>query len=71
MPFPLGLSRLAGTNADLVPWVWGVNGCASVLSAIVATIIAIHFGFTIVILSALALYALAAASSPCWLGEKK
>jgi len=67
MPFPLGLSRLAETNADLVPWVWGVNGCASVLSAIVATIIAIHFGFTIVILSALVLYALAAVSSGYWL----
>jgi len=67
MPFPLGLSRLAETNADLVPWVWGVNGCASVLSAIVATIIAIHFGFTIVVLLALALYTLAAVSSGYWL----
>ena len=67
MPFPLGLSRLSEINPGLVPWVWGVNGCASVLSAIIATLIAIHFGFTIVILSALALYALAALSSEYWL----
>jgi len=67
MPFPLGLSRLAEISPQFVPWVWGVNGCASVLSAVLATLLAIHFGFTFVILSALALYALAAVSSAGWL----
>jgi hypothetical protein len=67
MPFPLGLSRLAETGPGLVPWVWGVNGCASVLSAVLASLLAIHFGFTFVILSALALYLLAAISAQRWL----
>lgn len=67
MPFPLGLSRLAETDPGLVPWVWGVNGCASVLSAVLASLLAIHFGFTFVILSALALYGLAAISAQRWL----
>lgn len=67
MPFPLGLSRLAETGPALVPWVWGVNGCASVLSAVLASLLAIHFGFTFVILSALVLYALAAISAQRWL----
>ena len=67
MPFPLGLSRLGEVNPELVTWVWGVNGCASVLSAVLATLLAIHFGFTFVILSALILYVLAAVSSVEWL----
>jgi len=67
MPFPLGLSRLAEINPGLVPWVWGVNGCASVLSAVLATLLAIHFGFSVVILLALALYILSAVSAMRWL----
>jgi hypothetical protein len=57
MPFPLGLARVA---AELVPWAWGINGCASVLSAVLATLLAIQFGFSTVIIAALLLYALAA-----------
>ncbi|MCK4950234.1 MAG: SAM-dependent methyltransferase, partial [Gammaproteobacteria bacterium] len=70
MPFPLGLSRLGEIDPGLVPWVWGVNGCASVLSAVLATLLAIHFGFTVVILSALVLYAFAAVTSAYWLHGK-
>lgn len=61
MPFPLGLSRLADSAPDFIPWAWGINGFASVMSAALATLLAIQFGFTAVILLALALYALAAA----------
>jgi hypothetical protein len=32
MPFPLGLIRVADRAPDLVPWAWGINGCASVLA---------------------------------------
>jgi hypothetical protein len=67
VPFPLGLSRLSELRPGLVPWVWGVNGCASVLSSVLASLLAIHFGFTFVIVSALLLYALAAISSVGWL----
>jgi hypothetical protein len=61
MPFPLGLSRLAASAPALVPWAWGVNGCASVLSPILATLFAIHWGFDVVIALAVGLYVLAAA----------
>ncbi len=64
MPFPLGLRRVAATRRELVPWAWGVNGWASVLAAVLATLVAVHFGFTAVVLSACALYALAAATRP-------
>jgi spermidine synthase len=56
MPFPLGLARVGAREPALVPWAWGINGCASVLAAILATILAIHLGFTAVVLIALALY---------------
>jgi spermidine synthase len=62
MPFPLALSRVSACAPGLVPWAWGVNGCASVLSAILATLLAMNIGFTCVMLLAIALYLVAAAS---------
>ena len=64
MPFPLGLTYLSEHAPQWVPWAWGVNGCASVISAIVATLIAIHFGFNTVILVAAGLYLVVISSYP-------
>ena len=61
MPFPLGLTRVQAAAPDLVAWAWGVNGCASVLSALLATLIAMTFGFSVVLVAAAVLYAGAAA----------
>ena len=61
MPFPIGLNRVARSVPDFIPWAWGINGFASVLSASLATLLAIEFGFTAVVLLALGLYATAAA----------
>ena len=61
LPFPLGLSRLGRDAPRLVPWAWGINGCASVLSAVLATLLALELGFSAVVLLAIALYGLAAA----------
>jgi spermidine synthase len=60
MPFPIGLKRLSRHAPGLVPWAWGINGCASVMSAVLATMLAIHFGFTVVIVHAIFFYGLAA-----------
>ncbi len=57
MPFPLALSSLADRAQTLIPWAWGINGFASVISASLATLLAIHFGFSTVILIATLLYA--------------
>jgi spermidine synthase len=51
MPFPLALTEV------------GTDG-ASVVAAVLATLLAIHFGFTAVVLAALILYGLAAAIFP-------
>ncbi len=61
MPFPLGLRRVADQAPDFVPWAWGINGFASVVAAVLATLLAVHLGFTGVIVLAIALYAAAAA----------
>jgi len=62
MPFPLGLSRLAAGAESLVPWAWGINACASVVAAILATVLAIHLGFAAVIVLAVVLYVIAFAA---------
>jgi len=56
MPFPLGLKRLADRAPDFIPWAWGINGFASVLSAALATLMAIEFGFSVVLVTALLFY---------------
>ena len=61
IPFPRALARLNAIDPPLVPWAWGINGCASVIGAVLATLIAIHFGHTAVILSGVVLYVAAAA----------
>jgi hypothetical protein len=64
MPFPAGLTRVAASAPGFVPWAWGVNACASVIGAIAATLAAVHFGFTAVLIAAILLYGLAAACAP-------
>ena len=64
MPFPLGLARVEAADARLIPWAWGINGCASVTGAVLATLLAIHIGFTAVVVAALVLYGAAAAARP-------
>jgi hypothetical protein len=64
MPFPLALAKLGDIAPNLIPWAWGVNGCASVVSAVLATILAIAVGFNAVIVLALSLYGLAWLSFP-------
>jgi hypothetical protein len=64
MPFPLGLADTAVGAPELVPWAWGINGCASVLSAVLATLLAIEFGFSWVVIQALVLYGIATTAFP-------
>ena len=64
LPFPLALDRLGREAPELIPWAWGVNGCASVISAVLATLLAIQFGFQTVILAAVVFYLFAAVSFP-------
>lgn len=43
--FPTGIRRLRGTDARLVPWMWALNGTASVLGSVGAMCAAKLWGF--------------------------
>lgn len=60
IPFPLGLQAATNRADALLPWAWGINGCASVMGATLATATSVHLGFPTVVLIALACYVLAA-----------
>lgn len=63
IPFPVGMKHIAsGPFAALLPWAWGVNGCASVVGATAATLAAVHMGFLAVVFLGLASYLVAAAA---------
>jgi hypothetical protein len=58
IPFPRGLTLV---EAQLTPWAWAVNGCVSVISAVLAAMIALTWGFSAV------LWAAALAYGAAWL----
>lgn len=58
MMFPLGLGKI---TPRMLPWAWGVNGCFSVIGAALASVLAMDFGFSAVMLTSAALYACAGA----------
>lgn len=55
-PFPVALRKI---KKDLVPYAWSLNGVASVLSPVLATILALSIGFNGVLLGATTCYLLA------------
>src|SRR5215831_3948092 len=67
LPFPLGLARVSGCAPHLVPWAWGINGCASVVAAVMASLLAMHIGFTALLALALGLYTV----TPLLLGRSR
>lgn len=60
LPFPFGLQWLEKSRQYLVPWAWGVNGCASVIASVLAALLALNYGFSIVLLLGAGFYGLAA-----------
>jgi hypothetical protein len=59
---PLGLGAVAGLTEyprEYVAWGWAVNGFASVVGAVLTTILAMVFGFRTVLFLALAVYLIA------------
>ncbi|HIC89105.1 MAG TPA: hypothetical protein EYP04_06855 [Anaerolineae bacterium] len=59
MPFPQGIRLLERNAPHLIPWAWAMNGCVSVISSVLAAILALSFGFTIVLMVGAAAYAAA------------
>jgi hypothetical protein len=61
MFFPAGIRTLGLYFDGAVPWAWSVNGCASVAGAVLAAVLAVSYGFTMVLCLAALAYSLAVA----------
>jgi hypothetical protein len=49
MPFPKGMALLEQRAPALIAWAWGINGATSVVASIMAALLALSFGFSIVL----------------------
>jgi hypothetical protein len=56
--FPIGIRIASSIHEDLVPWAWGINGCASVTAGVLAVVLAMSYGFTVVWTLSVLVYAL-------------
>jgi hypothetical protein len=61
MPFPIGLRK--NRDPALVPWLWGVNGAASVLCSVLATVVAMGSGIGVAFWCGVACYCVALVDS--------
>ncbi len=58
MPFPNGLDGLTENRPRLLPWAWGMNGGLSVTGSALAWIFSVAYGFNVVLVSVIVLYAI-------------
>jgi len=56
VPFAYGIRIVDRCNPALIPWAWAVNGCCTVIGAILTVILSMNLGFNITLLFALLLY---------------
>lgn len=68
-PFPLGVRWASAGSPGLLPWLWAVNGTLSVSGSVLAVLLAIHAGFSAVMLAGAASYAAAFAATLQVAGE--
>ncbi|MEW6510633.1 MAG: spermidine synthase-like protein [Bacteroidota bacterium] len=62
-PFPLGLRFLSEHAERQTPWAWAVNGGASVISAVLAALLAVEAGFYLVTACAAVFYGMATSAT--------
>lgn len=58
-PFPLGMKWIGRRREEILPWLWAINGVASVIGSTLATLIGLAYGFRAVSLVGVACYAAA------------
>jgi len=59
MPFPIGLQLVSDKVSSYIPWVWGINGVASVIAPVLGSLLSVWLGFRMVIGISLLLYGVA------------
>lgn len=63
--FPLGMRMTVARNEALSPWLWGINGAASVFASVLAIVVAMFAGITVSYLCGVTAYIGACAAA--WL----
>ncbi len=60
MAFPLGIKKAQyADDAAPTAWYWGINGAFSVISSVLAVVVAVFWGVTVTLLVGLAAYVIA------------
>jgi hypothetical protein len=49
LPFPGGIRRLEAYASRNIAWAWGINGAVSVVASVLAALLALSFGFQVVL----------------------
>jgi len=64
MAFPIGMARALREKPALAPWLWGINGAASVCASVLAVVIALGAGISMAFWVGVACYLIALVSLP-------
>jgi hypothetical protein len=59
MPFPIGIRAASTESPAQIPWAWAANGCASVIGSVCAVLGAMIWSFSVMLVAAGVVYALA------------
>jgi hypothetical protein len=59
MAFPLGIKRALDAQGAPTAWYWGINGAFSVISSVLAVVVAVFWGVTVTLLVGLTAYIVA------------
>jgi SAM-dependent methyltransferase len=66
MALPLGMDRVSAEDNQMIAWMWGINGAASVLGSVAAVLFAMHIGISFVYTTVIACYGIALACTMAW-----
>jgi hypothetical protein len=70
MAFPIGMAVAAGRDLAIAPWLWGINGAASVCASVLAVVIALGAGIAAAFWTGVVCYA-AAGGALLWTLERE
>jgi hypothetical protein len=62
MAFPLGMRVAATRSPKLTPWLWGINGAASVCASVLAIVVSLSFSISTSLYAGVACYVVALAA---------
>ncbi len=62
MPFPLGILTIEKQPKGAIAWAWAMNGLFTVIGGLASVLLSLYYGFTVTLLVAMGIYAIAFAT---------